>query len=311
VSYLAHNYPSIRVALVGCGRWGTCLAETLTAMPEFELNWVCDPVVRWPGSRWAPLLTEDVCREVDAVLVATPAGEHLAPTLMALQSRKPVLVEKPFVQSLAEVRQIREARGETLIMVGHLLMYHPAYRALSEQVGRLHAAGPITVDVIRHSPPRGIESRCPWWTMAPHDLALLTNMFGTPLSMQVQRQGQRVRASLSWHRAQATLEYSTTAAVKTRRWRIQDHDGETSFDEQTRTMSWPRRAPSVLFEAANPLREELRHFAQCVHSGATPLTGLEQAKQSVHLLCWGDRQLRPPQSRAPTAESRSSAFDNP
>lgn len=311
MSFPALYGPSIRVALVGCGRWGACLAEKLTSMPEFELAWVCDPAVQWPSSRWAPLLTEHVCREVDAVLVATPPSNHLAPVLMALRCQKPVLVEKPFAQSMAEVRQIRETRGETVIMVGHLLMYHPAYRRLTEQVAQEQGNGAMKVHVIRHSPARGSEGRCPWWTMAPHDLALLTNMFGAPLTLHVQRDAQRVQAVVSWQRALATLEYCTAAAAKVRQWRVESSSGETSFDELSAILSWSGSGQSVRFETANPLREELTHFAQCVRSGSTPLTSLEEAEQSVRLLCWGERQLRPAPSRSPHLEPRERTFDSP
>lgn len=275
---------------MGCGRWGASLANAVSTMPEFALSWVCDPAVRPIEVRWAPALTEQVCLEVDAVIVATPPEHHLTPTLTALRVGKPVLVEKPFLQSLAEVRQVRAVRGTTPVMVGHLLAYHPGYQALMEWVKT--SATTVYVEVVRHSPARG-DGRCPWWTLAPHDLALLTRLFGEPQDLRLATAGDAVQAQLTWPGTRATLSYCTTATGKCRYWRVKSGIGELVFDELSGVLSKSGETRDCAsFADADPLRTELKHFASCVRSHADALTGIDEGEQSVRLLCWGDQQLR-------------------
>jgi predicted dehydrogenase len=278
------------VALVGCGRWGKTLANAISALPEFTLKWVCDPVVRRPGTKWAPSLTDEVCRDVDAVIVATPPDQHLAPTLTAVSAGKPVLVEKPFMQSLGDVRQVKTAQGATPVMVGHLLAYHPGYLALLEWARAIET--PLIIDVVRQSPARS-GSRCPWWTLAPHDLALLTRLLGEPESLRVLASNDGVQALLSWPRAHAKLVYSTVAPNKHRQWRINGGVNQSVFDEVDGVLrtSGETGAPTV-FADADPLRAELRHFASVARGETQVRTGLDEAEESVRLLCGGEEQLR-------------------
>lgn len=286
----------LRVALVGCGRWGGRIASALEALDDFSLAWVCDPVVERPGARWAPSLDERVCRDVDAVVVATPPEAHLAPTLEALRAHKPVLVEKPFVQSLAEVRQVRAELGTTPILVGHLLAYHAGYRALGERV--IGALGPIRVEVVRHSLSRSAQPRCPWWTLAPHDLALLTRWFGEPDDLRVVSRGDGVQARLTWPGVCAALSYSTVAVTKSRHFRVTTPASDALFDEVSEQLTVRGVGASrQCFAGANPLRSELLHLAECARHGTPALTGIDEAEQSVRLLCIGERQLRPRRGR--------------
>lgn len=302
----------LRVALVGCGRWGRRLAQTLGALPEFALTWVCDPREQCLGVRWAPALTTHICNDVDAVVVATPPSAHVTPTLMTLKCRKPVFVEKPFAESIAEVRRIRAVQGEATVMVGHLLVYHPAYVEVLEWIRRAAHQETVAIDVVRTSPPRGEsggESRCPWWTLAPHDLALLTRALGEPKAMGVLRRGDQVVAQLLWSNARATLVYSTSASAKVRRWEVSKATGALCYDEVTSTLSYSHGDEHRLYVDVNPLKDELRHFAQCVRSGVTPHTDIRDAELSVRLLCLGESQLRTAQRRQPSQLFRDLASE--
>lgn len=291
----------MRVALVGCGRWGACLARTLSECAEFELGWVCDPAVKWPGVAWSPGLDGRVCGDVEAVLVATPAGLHLEPTLCALRHGKPVFVEKPFMRSTDEVEQVRSLQRGMPIMVGHLLLFHPAHRSLMDTVRRGLETGSVELHVVRTSPSREGQPRCPWWTLAPHDLAITSQLFGAPRELRVYRDGDRVLAELEWPRARATFAYSTSAREKCRTWKVKGPCGETMLDEVTSVLTSYGNSLTHDFSGANPLQEQLRHFADCVRSGRPPLNGLADAEENVRLLCWGDRQLRVANSRAACA----------
>jgi predicted dehydrogenase len=133
----------LRVGVAGLGYWGPNLARNFAALPGVELAWVCDAsedararaAERFPGARATAdlddLLSDDA---LDAVIVATPVPTHADLAVRVLEAGKHSFVEKPLAQSSADAeRAVRaaEAAGRVL-MVGHLLEYHPGVRKLKE-----------------------------------------------------------------------------------------------------------------------------------------------------------------------------------
>src|SRR5207249_2644530 len=110
-----------------------------------ELVAVCDPDAAAleragrlaPGARRYGSLDEVLGdREVQAVVLATPAVAHAAQAMAALAAGKHVLVEKPLALNPDDAAALAQlARGSrTLLMVGHLMLYHPAYERLRQLV---------------------------------------------------------------------------------------------------------------------------------------------------------------------------------
>jgi UDP-2-acetamido-3-amino-2,3-dideoxy-glucuronate N-acetyltransferase len=138
-----------KVAVVGCGHWGRNLVRNYHRLGALGAVVDADPAraQEYAAQTGAPALTfaELLQRaEVDAVALATPAETHAPMALSALGAGKHVFVEKPLALSVPEGRRILEralAAGRVL-MVGHLLRYHPAFLQLQRlidggQLGRL------------------------------------------------------------------------------------------------------------------------------------------------------------------------------
>ena len=80
---------------------------------------------------WRQVLDDDA---IEGVVVAAPAVAHYHLSREALQAGKNVFVEKPFALRGAQATdlcQIAADRG-LILMVGHLLQYHPAFRRLKQ-----------------------------------------------------------------------------------------------------------------------------------------------------------------------------------
>lgn len=282
----------LRVALVGCGRWGSCIASTLASLPEFDLAWVCDKRATWANAAWAPTLSDEVCRDVEAVLVATPPEDHFEPTIFALKQKRAVFVEKPFMTSVHEANVVASLVGDTTLMVGHLLLFHP----LHDRLQREHQAGTLgeiaNIRIKRQSPDRG-NPRCPWWTLAPHDLSLLVRVLGEPSYMHVERtpNGRDVHALLRFGAVDAHLEYSTNSNEKHRTWWVETTTKQLELDEARNSWAQVGMPEEVLASEPTPLAVELRHFAQCVAFAHKPAAGLNEALSNVALLCAGHRTL--------------------
>jgi predicted dehydrogenase len=135
----------VPLGIVGLGYWGPNLARVFDQMPQAEVRWLCDanPEVRlsmrsrFPGAQIAAdvddLLDDD---ELAAVVIATPAPTHADLIERAIDADKHVFVEKPLALSAERAQHLvrrAEQRGRCL-MVGHVLLFHPAVRKLKELI---------------------------------------------------------------------------------------------------------------------------------------------------------------------------------
>src|SRR2546428_4598015 len=131
------------IACIGAGDWGKNLVRNFNELDA--LSWVCelDPNRRAHLRDENPTLpfTEDVQEifdnpEIAGVALATPAESHGELVQRALMAGKDVLVEKPLCLSVEEGRKLvaLAARKNCVLMVGHLLWYHPAVLRLKELV---------------------------------------------------------------------------------------------------------------------------------------------------------------------------------
>ncbi len=103
------------VAVIGCGRIGSLRAHLTSRHPSVDFLGVCDVIeskaielARKLGANcWSTDFREILARpEVKVVIVATSEENHFQPALKAIESGRPVLVEKPFVIDLTEAKEL-------------------------------------------------------------------------------------------------------------------------------------------------------------------------------------------------------------
>jgi predicted dehydrogenase len=133
----------VRIGVAGLGYWGPNLARNFASLPGSELVWCCDALesararaaTQFPGVRVAEDLDELLSdRDLDAVALATPVPTHAELAVRVLEAGKHCFVEKPLAQSVADAERAvgaAEASGK-ILMVGHLLEYHPGVQKLRE-----------------------------------------------------------------------------------------------------------------------------------------------------------------------------------
>lgn len=176
---------SLRVALVGCGRWGRNIARVLARLGVLEV--IVDPAAdalasyaQELGTRVVSDLDEAFSDGIDAVAIAAPAVDHAMLARRALEAGKPVFVEKPLALELDDAETLAvlaRDRGLTL-MVGHLLQYHPAFVRLKEMVaaGEIGELRHITSHRLNPGAIRTEENAL--WSMAPHDFSMVLGLTG-------------------------------------------------------------------------------------------------------------------------------------
>lgn len=176
------------LALIGCGYWGKNHARNLDALGALQL--ICDPSEpgRANAAKFAPgcELVDDASialerEDIDGVVIATPAETHHGLALRAFAAGKHVMVEKPMALTYRDALEMKAAseRAERTLLVGHLLEYHPAVKAIKELIaaGALGKIQYLYSNRLNFGKIRTEENAL--WSFAPHDIALIIRLTGT------------------------------------------------------------------------------------------------------------------------------------
>jgi len=176
-----------KVAVIGSGYWGKNLVRNYHLIGALEL--ICDKNEailasfreQYPGVDTCMAISDVMTREdIAGVVIATPAETHYDIAHEALLARKNVYVEKPLV--------LHEYQGEALIalakendrvlMVDHLLQYHPVFVRLKEltQKGELGRINYIYSNRLNLGKIRREENIL--WSFAPHDISMILSLTG-------------------------------------------------------------------------------------------------------------------------------------
>jgi predicted dehydrogenase len=301
---------TLQLGVVGLGYWGPNVARNLAAIPGSELSWLCDPRTEqrervqraFPGARTTGELGELLADDaLDAVILATPVATHAPLARAVLDAGKHCFVEKPLATSTADAQAVvaAAARAGRILMVGHLLEYHPAVGRLKELIdgGELGPLYYIYANRLNLGQLRADENAL--WSLGAHDVSVVLHLIGEEPEECLAHGASFVRPGIqdvvfSYLRFPsgivAHLHLSWLDPHKERRVtvvggrRMATFDDmllegklalyDKGFDEDTR--SWGEYiarsgdifAPRI--SNAEPLRIECEHFLECIRTGATP-----------------------------------------
>lgn len=179
----------VGIAVVGAGGWGKNHVRNYAAIPEADLRYVCDRdegirskmAVLYPSARAvADTHVAFADPAVSAIVVATQAPSHFEIAKAALEAGRDVFVEKPLCLSSEQAEQLcRLAEdGGRILMVGHLLLYHPAVERLKRIIddGEIGDVLYIYAQRVNLGVVRREENA--WWSLAPHDISVANYLLG-------------------------------------------------------------------------------------------------------------------------------------
>jgi len=319
------------VGVVGLGYWGPNLARNFHRLPEFDLTWLCDDsqVAR---DRWAPAFPEarmagdldELLGDamVDAIAIATPVPTHAELAQRVLAAGKHCFVEKPLALSAAEAGAVVAAARDAglVLMVGHLLEYHPGLERLKEIVdsGELGDIHYIYGNRLNLGKLRAEESAL--WSLGAHDVSVMLRLAGeepsecNAMGESYMRDGVEdvvfcylrfpsglaAHLHLSWLDPHKERRFTVVGSRKMatfddmeveRKLTVYDKGFDEDFSSYGEYIarsgdSWSPRVPND-----EPLRVECAHFAKCVLEGSTPRSDGESGLRVVRVLESLERSL--------------------
>jgi UDP-2-acetamido-3-amino-2,3-dideoxy-glucuronate N-acetyltransferase len=316
-----------KVAVVGCGYWGINLVRNFQELGS--LARVCDTDagrlgnVRklYPGlaitDDYEALLLDD---SIEAVVIATPAEQHARMAEAALLAGKDVFVEKPLALRYHDGERLVEIaeKRERILMVGHLLEYHPAILKLKAliDIGELGKVQYIYSNRLNLGRVRREENIL--WSFAPHDVAVILRLVGElPLEVTATGgaylqpniadvtvtnmhfdNGARAHIFVSW--LHPYKEHRLVVIGSRKMACFNDVAAQDKLVLYDQGIDWVNGVPiprkgagkSVSFSSEEPLKAECQHFLECLISRRHPRTDGTSALNVLNVLQASHRSLQ-------------------
>jgi UDP-2-acetamido-3-amino-2,3-dideoxy-glucuronate N-acetyltransferase len=302
------------IGMIGLGYWGKNILRNLQDLGVLHTACDSDPGVvaerkkGFPGLHFTTSLDEILKNpDIKAVAISTPAATHYEIVKQSLLAGKDVFVEKPLALTMEEGKELvaLAAKGERILMVGHILQYHPAVIKLKELIsqGELGKVQYIYSNRLNIGKVRTEENIL--WSFAPHDISVMLmlleeepvkvssfggeylnlNIYDTTLTTLEFKNGVKGHIFVNWlhpYKEQKLIVVGSKAMA------VFDDVSDEKLFVYPHTIEWKngktpiaQKADYVVIpvESAEPLKRELEHFIQCLRGRKRPKTdGLEGLK---------------------------------
>jgi predicted dehydrogenase len=324
----------VGVAVVGTGDWGANLVRNFASLPGARLVALHDndpqrlkkASAQVPAARAVASLDDLLgMDEVRAVVVASSAASHHALARALLESGRDVFVEKPLTLRVEHAEELVEIarRRDRILMVGHLLLHHPAVRHLKSLVDRGELGDLFYVYSQRLNLGKVRRDENALWSFAPHDLSVVLHLLGAePVDVAARGSaflqgavedvvfvdlrfpdGRMAHVHVSWLDPHKVRRFTVVGSRKmavfddmeaNEKIRIYDKGvdraGEVvSYGDALTVRSGDILIPRIPLQ--EPLRLECQHFIDCVRERRPPLTDGTSGLQVVRVLAAAQASL--------------------
>jgi UDP-2-acetamido-3-amino-2,3-dideoxy-glucuronate N-acetyltransferase len=334
---------SARVACIGAGYWGRNLVRNFHDLDA--LSWVCEVEAErrgslmsvYPDVKFTSAVDEVFSDEKTAgVVIGTPAGTHAELVQRALLAGKDVFVEKPLALSLGEAKKLVALASDQnrILMVGHLLWYHPAVLKLKELIdaGELGRIRYIYSNRLNLGKIRREENIL--WSFAPHDVSVILGLVGempdvveaqggnylhdrisdVTVSLLSFSSGIRAHIFVSWLHP---FKEQKLVVVGERKMAVfDDLESDHKLLLYPHAIEWKNHLPSanraeacpVKVDRVEPLRAECQHFLECIATRETPRTDGHEGVRVLTVLRQCQDALEKTNGRPANSNGRRPAY---
>lgn len=333
-----------KVAVAGCGYWGRNLIRNFHHLGALEAVCDTDPArarteAETHGVRVASYDELLADPGIAGMVIAAPAAQHYELSKRALLAGKDVFVEKPIaleVEQGQELARMASARRR-ILMVGHLLLYHPAIHELKRliQSGELGRIQYIYSSRLNWGKLRTEENIL--WSFAPHDISAVLFLLNEDPAVVGARGASYLNprvhdVTLSTLQFESGVEahifVSWLHPFKEQRMVVVGTQKAAVFDDAStdrklvlypHRVDWVDRVPiaqksggeALALCADEPLKLECAHFLECIESRSEPRTDGESAVRVLRILEACDRSLRDSGKPVPLNPPKPKYFVHP
>lgn len=307
-----------KVSVIGAGDWGKNLIRNFAFLEA--LDSVCDHNAEH-GNRVASQhevsnkCWDDILQNpgVSAVVIATQAHTHSQLAKEALDANKHVFVEKPMTLTYADAMELRDHAKlrNKVVMVGHLLQYHPGFLKIKQlvndgELGKLRYIYSNRLHLGKIYPNQDVA-----WDLAPHDLSMILGLTSSePIDIQYlnDKSSASEVANFSLIKMQfpegiaAHTFVSWMHPIKEQKLVVVGSKAMAVFED---TQDWNRKisiyrhkiyedgkditvekseAEYIKISPEEPLKNECQHFLDCIANNVTPLTDAEESCRILKIL---------------------------
>jgi len=314
-----------KICVVGGGKWGQNHIKTLYqlgnlgAIVEANAERLNELLKLYPVEGFTEL-EQALEQDFDGFTVAVPAPLHYEVAKKIIESGKSVLVEKPMTLSAETSKELVELaqRKGVQLMVGHVLLFHPAIRKIKEiidsgELGNLYYlySNRLNLGTVR-------TEENVFWSFAPHDISVLDYFVGHPAEKIVSK-GSKFLQEEVYDVTITQLDYPNNVHAhifvswlhpfKEQRLVVIGSKGMVSFDDATaekeikfydKRIDFEKGIPVkvenptriIPYEQKQPLTEELKYFIEHLdkkieiadgQSGLEVVKVLEEAEKKIQV----------------------------
>ena len=308
------------VAVIGGGYWGKNLVRNFYNLNSLKLVSDKNETIlsnykdQYKGIETCLALTDVLSsKDIQGVVIATPAETHFTIARESLLADKHVYVEKPLVLREEEGQELIELARESsrILMVGHLLQYHPVFIRLKDlahsgELGRINYIYSHRLNLGKIRREENIL-----WSFAPHDISMILALAGEEPESLITTGGnylhQKIADVTTTHMnfssgLQAHIFVSWLHPFKEQKLVVVGERKMAVFDDTNpwedklllypHQINWKKNLPiptkadpeRVDITQEEPLRQECRHFLDCITHGAQPITDGHEGLKVLKIL---------------------------
>jgi predicted dehydrogenase len=326
----------VKIAQIGIGNWGKNLLRNFFNLQDCQVRLCCDHnkttldkvIQQYNGKVRVTQDPEEVFNDpqIDAVIIATPAVTHAKFSIWALSCGKHVFVEKPLALNVQDGQAVIKSAKENkrILMVGHLLLYHPAIQKLKSYVedgtlGQIHYIYSTRVNLGQVR-----EEESALWSLTAHDISVAIYLLNQE-PLEVCATGKSyIRESIQdvvfvtinfEGNIMAHIHASWLDPHKIRKFTVVGSKKMAVFDDMEsaekirlydKGFSWQKaefgtydtfltlREGDIYIpklDMVEPLRLECQHFLDCILNGKEPQTGPDDGLAVLKVLAAAQRSL--------------------
>lgn len=307
-----------KICVVGAGRWGKNHIKTLhglgylAGIVEADTDTRSDCQEKYPDVKIFASIKDAIKDDLDGFTVATPAETHFKIAEFIINHKKHVLVEKPITLKVEDARHLKKLAEENNVnlMVGHLLLFHPAIRKIKELIesGKIGKFQYIYSNRLNLGTVRTEENIL--WSLAPHDISIFQYFIGSSPTEIVSRGGVFLQPHI--HDSSMTiLTYPDNVVghifvswlhpFKEHRIIVIGSKGMLSYEDSSDTkdilfyekgIDWIQGEPimrdgpteNIPYDKSMPLTEELKYFADHLDGNPVKMADVQSAVEVMEIL---------------------------